>query len=158
MPHIEVRDVSLGLRHAGRAGRGRGGRELRHRAVRVPLPRRPQRLRQVHAAQHHRRLPRAHRRRGPHRRRAGDRARHGPRHRLPGLRPALSLAHGARQRRLRAGDEGRAEGRSARGSRSSSCSWSSSRSSPTPIRTTSPAACSSGSPSPARSPTTRACC
>ena len=107
-------------RPPGRVDRRRA-RELRHRAVRVPLPRRPQRLRQVHAAQHHRRLPRAHRRRDPHRRQGGDRPRHGPRRRLPGLRPALSLAHGARQRRLRAGDEGRAEERSARGSRSSSC-------------------------------------
>ncbi len=43
----------------------------------------------------------------PHRRRARHRPRHGPRHRLPGLRPALPLAHRTRQRRLRPGDEGR---------------------------------------------------
>ena len=35
---------------------------------------------------------------------------HGPRHRVPGFRPAVSLAHRARQRRLRPGNEGRREG------------------------------------------------
>ena len=158
MPHISVRDVSLVYdTPAGRVTGVRAG-ELRHRASRVPLPGRAQRLREVDAAQHHRRVPRAHRRRGADRRQADRRARHGPRHRVPGFRPAVSLAHGARQRRLRPGDEGHAARPSARGSRSSSCASSSSRSSRRPIRTTSPAACSSASPSPGRWPTIRACC
>ena len=50
------------------------------------------------------------RRRNPHRRQAGDRPRHGPRRRVPGLRPAFPLAHRARQRHLRPGDEGRRQG------------------------------------------------
>ena len=59
---------------------------------------------------------------------------------------------------LRAGDEGRRQGR-ARGDRArSSSSWSSSKNSPTPIRITCRAACSSGSPSRARSPTIPRCC
>ena len=140
------------------ASPGVDGVELRHRAVRIPLHRRALGLRQVDAAQHHRGLPHADRRRDPHRRQAGQRPRAGPRRRVPGFRAAVSLAHRARQRHLRAGNEGRAARPSARRSRASSSRWSSWRSSRSPTRITCRAGCSSGSRSRARWPIIPRCC
>ena len=59
---------------------------------------------------------------------------------------------------VRPGDEGRGQGGARATSRASSSSSSSSRSSRTPIRIICRAACSSGSPSRARSPTIPRCC
>ena len=156
-PHRSPRRLAH-LRHARGARRGRAGGELRHRAIRVPVHRRAVRLRQVDPAQSDRGLPHADRRRDPHRRQAGERPRARPRRGVPGFRAAVPVAHRARQRHLRAGDEGRRRRPSARRSRATSLRWSSWRSSPTPIRTISPAACSSASRSRARLPTIRPCC
>ena len=158
MPHIEIRDVSLVYDTPAGQVAGVAERKLQHRAVGIPLHRRAVGLRQVDAAQHHRRLPHADRRRDPHRRQGGDRPRPGPRRGVPGFRAAVSVAHRARQRHLRPGDEGHRQGRARGASRASSSSWSSSRNSPTPIRTICRAACSSASRSRARSPTIRRCC
>ena len=158
MPHIEIRDVSLVYDTPAGQVTGVQERQLQHRAVRVPLHRRAVRLRQIHAAQHHRRLPAADRRRDPDRRQGGEGPRPGPRRGVPGFRAAVSVAHRARQRRLRPGDEGRRQGRARGDRRGSSSSWSSWKNSPTPIRIICPAACSSASRSPARSPTIPRCC
>ena len=111
------------------------------RRGRVRLPRRPERLRQVHAARHHRRPD--HARRGPG---AGRRqARRGPGPPAPGDVPgigAVSLARRLRQRDVRA--EAAARNSTPRGApgdrRSLSSSWSVSRSSSTPTSTSCPAA------------------
>ena len=68
------------------------------------------------------------------------------------------VAHRARQCRVRAGDEGRRQGR-ARGDRARAAqARRSSKNSPAPIRITFRAACSSGSRSRGRWPTIRRCC
>ena len=112
------------LRYASRPGGGRRGRELRHRTIGIRLSRRPLGLRQDDAAQHHRRLSRAD---APARSASAaepiNGPRHGPRHRVPGFRPAVPLAHRARQRDLRAGDEGGRQGRARARSRASNSSW-----------------------------------
>ena len=113
---IEIPDVTLAYDTPAGKVTGGQGRQLRHRRFGIRLYRRAVRLRQVHAAQHHRRLPDPAGRRDPHRRPAGHRPRHGPRRRVPGFRPAFPVAHRARQRHLRAGDEGRRQA-GARGDR-----------------------------------------
>ena len=104
------------LRHALGPGPGRRRRQLQHRGLGIPLHRRPLGLRQVDPAQHHRGLSRTLRRRDPHRRQGRHRTRPRPWRGVPGLRPALPVAHGARQRHLRSGDEGDRQG-GARGDR-----------------------------------------
>ncbi len=83
----------------------------RDRARRADVPDRPERLRQVHAAQHDRRAVVAHFRRGGGRQPPSPRA-DAARYRLcvPGER-AVSLEHGDRERQSRHGVPGRAEGR-----------------------------------------------
>ena len=111
MPHIEVRDVSLIYdTPAGRVDRASSARASAWRR-RSSSASSAERLRQVDAAQHHRRFSHADRGGDPDRRQAGDRPGHGPRRGVPGFRPAVSLAHRARQRHLRAGDEGHRQGR-----------------------------------------------
>ena len=115
-------------------------------------------LRQVDAAQHHRRLPRPHRWRDPHRRQGGQRPRARPRRGVPGFRPAVSVAHRARQRDLRPRDEGGRQGR-ARGDRARAAQAGEARKvRASRIRIICPAACSSGSPSRGRSRTIPRCC
>ena len=85
----------------------------RHRRGRVRRPRRPLRLRQVHAAPHARRPRARHLGRHPDRRHAGQRpAAEGPRHRhgVPELR-ALPAPDRRREHGLLADAEARAEGR-----------------------------------------------
>ena len=67
------------------------------------------------------------------------------------------VAHRARQRRVRPGDEGRRQGR-ARAIARKQLSLVKLEKFANPIRIICPAACSSASRSPARSPTTRRCC
>src|SRR5262245_21243418 len=99
------------LRHALGPGPGRRRRELQHRGLGIPLHRRPLRLRQVYLAQHHRGLFGPQRGGNPHRRQGRHRPRPRSRRGVPGLRPAVSVAHRARQRDLRTGDEGDGQGR-----------------------------------------------
>ena len=107
MPHIEVRDVSLTYdTPAGRVVGVVGASFDIEQSEFVCLVG-PSGCGKSTLLNHHRRLPRPHYRRDSHRRQARHRPRYGPRHRLSGLRAALPLAHGAEQRRLRPGDEGR---------------------------------------------------
>ena len=114
--HIEVRDVSLVYDTPSGAGDRRARARASHRASEFlclvgPSGCGKSTLLNIIAGLSH-----ADRRRDPHRRQAGHRPRHGPRRGVPGFRPAVSLAHRARQRHLRARDEGRRQGR-ARGDR-----------------------------------------
>ncbi len=83
-----------------RTAAGAGAAELRHRRRRrrIPVDRRPVRLRQEHIPQCRARPDQAGFRRYPAARQAGLRPRHRPRHGVPGVR-AAALAHGAGQRR-----------------------------------------------------------
>ena len=119
------------------------------RARRVRLHPRAVGLRQVHPAQHRRRLRDAAQRRGPGRRRDHHRPRPGSRHGVPAIF-AVPLEDRERERRLR--PEDRRQGRATR-SPTPSSTWSGSRASPTAIRPNFRAACSSASASPARSRT-----
>ena len=106
---IEIRDVTLTYDTPG--GKVPGVKDVSFDidGVRVRLHPRTLRLRQVDLAEHDRRFPRARLRRNPHRRQDRHRPRHGPRRGVSGFRPAVSLAHRARQRVVRAGNEGRSQ-------------------------------------------------
>ena len=146
------------LRHALGPGPGRRRRQLQHRGFGIPLHRRPLGLRQVDLAQHHRGLSRTLRRRNPHRRQGRHRTRPRPWRGVPGLRPAFPVAHGARQRHLRSGDEGYRQG-GARGDRARAAQAGEARKiRAAPIRTICPEGCNSGSPSRGRSRTIPRCC
>ena len=95
MPHIEIRDVSLVYDTPAGQVTGVQGASFNIEQSEFLCIVGPVGLRQIHAAQHHRRLPQPHRRRDPHRRQGGQRPRPGPRRGVPGLRPAVS--RGARR-------------------------------------------------------------
>ena len=94
---------------------------------------------------------------GAARRQGRHRPRRRPRHGLPGLH-ALPLADRQAERHVRPADQGRRRNARPRPTRCSGSRWSASRSSPTPTRTSSPAACGSASRSPRRWPTSRGSC
>ena len=107
-------------------------------------------LRQVDAAEHRRRARVRHRRRGRGRRRTGRRPRTRPGDGVPGVL-AVPVEDGRRQHRVRA--RTRRRGRAPNvvsASKNCSGSWSSPHS-PTTCRSSCPAGCASGSPSPGRS-------
>ena len=113
----------------------------------------------VDPAQHDRRVPGAGLGRNPHRRQNGHRPRYGPRRGVPGFRPAIPLAHRARQRLVRAGNEGRSQGRARdHRARTVAAGQAGEFDRLGVSRIICPAACSSGSPSPARWHTIRRCC
>ena len=113
--------------------------QLRHPSARIPLRDRPVRLRQVDPGPHPRRARGAELGRGAARRQAGHRARQRPRHGVPGLH-AVPLADGEEERDVRPGGQRPRPATRPSARRCSGWSWSASRNSPTPIRTSFPAA------------------
>ena len=118
-------------------------------ARRDPVHRRPERLRQDHAAALHRRPDRDQHRRAAGARQAGRRPARRRRHGVPAFRPA-AVEDGVRQRRVRPGD-GRRAGRRHQGARRALSRTGRPRpASRSTIPISSPAACSSASASSAR--------
>ena len=143
-----------------RADPGPGRPEPGDRARRTGRAARPVRLRQDHRAAHPRRLRGRRLRRGAGRRAgrragAGRPARHG--HGVPELQP-LPAPDGAGQRGLRAADAQEGRGAAARRGPPSCWTWSGWPRRPGGTRTSSPAASSSASRWPGRSPSSRGCC
>ena len=132
--------------------------DLAVRAAGDPVHRRPERLRQDHAAALHRRPDRpAAAGALAGRRQAGRRPARRRRHGVPAFRPA-AVEDRVRQRRLRARDGGRAERRDQGARRRTISIWSGSPASSSTIPISSPAACSSASAWCARSPSIRRSC